>query len=189
VLLIVRHGETAANAQGRVLGRADPPLTDVGRAQAAALALALPRPDLVVTSPLQRARHTAQAFGVAVQVDERWIELDYGELDGRTIASATGELARGRRGDTSYSPPGGESLASLGARVRNGCESLAERAAADVVVVVTHVSPIKAAIAWALDVADTIAWRMYVEDASVSRIDIESDGPVLRWFNRVESPR
>ena len=52
------------------------------------------------------------------------------------------------------------------------------------VVVVTHVSPIKAAVAWALDVPDDIAWRMYVEDASVSRIDIEPEGPVVRWFNR-----
>ena len=57
-------------------------------------------------------------------------------------------------------------------------------AAAAVVVVVTHVSPIKAAMAWALDVPETIAWRMYVEDASVSRIDFEPAGPVVRWFNR-----
>jgi broad specificity phosphatase PhoE len=189
VLLIARHGETAANAQGLVLGRADPPLTDVGRAQAAALALALPRPNVVVSSPLLRARQTAQAFGVDVLVDERWIELDYGELDGRSIASVARELADARRGDTSYSPPGGESLASLGARVRAACESLAERASGDVVVVVTHVNPIKAAIAWALDVPDTVAWHMYVEDASVSRIDIEPHGPVLRWFNRVELHR
>ena len=56
------------------------------------------------------------------------------------------------------------------------------------VVVVTHVSPIKAAVAWALDVPDTIAWRMYVEDASVSRIDIGPDGPVVRWFNRGSAP-
>ena len=52
------------------------------------------------------------------------------------------------------------------------------------VVVVTHVSPIKAAVAWALDVPDDVAWRMYVEDASVTRIDIEPRGPVVRWFNR-----
>jgi broad specificity phosphatase PhoE len=79
---------------------------------------------------------------------------------------------------------GGESLASLGTRVRSACESLAGLATTAVVVVVTHVSPIKAAIAWALDAPDAIAWRMYVDDASVSRIDIAPTGPVLRWFNR-----
>ena len=54
--------------------------------------------------------------------------------------------------------------------------------------VVTHVSPIKAALAWALDVPVEIAWRMYVEDAGVSRIDVGPDGPVVRWFNRGVPP-
>jgi broad specificity phosphatase PhoE len=56
--------------------------------------------------------------------------------------------------------------------------------ASEVVVVVTHVSPIKAALAWALDVPVTIAWRTFVEDASVSRIDVGASGPAVRWFNR-----
>jgi broad specificity phosphatase PhoE len=93
------------------------------------------------------------------------------------------------RADSSFAPPRGESLADLGTRVRTACEALVPLAASTVVVVVTHVSPMKAAIAWALDVPDTVAWRMYVEDAGVSRIDIEPHGPVLRWFNRGVSPR
>jgi broad specificity phosphatase PhoE len=55
-------------------------------------------------------------------------------------------------------------------------------------VVVTHVSPIKAAIAWALGVPHDVAWRMWVEDASVSRLDPGPHGPVLRWFNRHLAP-
>jgi broad specificity phosphatase PhoE len=184
VLLIVRHGETAANVEGRMLGRSDPPLTDVGRAQARSLAGMLPSPELVVASPLQRARDTAAAFGAAVELDERWIELDYGELDGLPTSAVADDVRVRWRTEASFAPPGGESLAALGARVRSACESLADVAASAVVVVVTHVSPIKAAMAWALDVPDTIAWRMYVEDASVSRIDIDATGPVVRWFNR-----
>jgi broad specificity phosphatase PhoE len=56
------------------------------------------------------------------------------------------------------------------------------------VVVVSHVSPIKAALAWALGVTVAIAWRMYVEDAGVSRIDIGPLGPSVRWFNRGLTP-
>ena len=58
------------------------------------------------------------------------------------------------------------------------------RAARATIVVVTHVSPIKAALAWALGAPVEIAWRMYVEDAGVSRIDAGPEGPVVRWFNR-----
>ena len=76
-------------------------------------------------------------------------------------------------------------MASVGRRVAEACRELAEPARTSVVVVVSHVSPIKAALAWALDVPVGVAWRLYVEDASVSRIDIEPNGPVVRWFNRV----
>ena len=77
----------------------------------------------------------------------------------------------------------------LGERVRDACTDLALDAADGVVVVVTHVSPIKAAVAWALAAPDDVAWRMYVEDFSVARIDVGSAGPVLRWFNRPSASR
>jgi len=184
VLLLVRHGQTAENVQGVFLGHADPPLTDAGREQARRLAAELPRPTLVVSSPLQRARVTAEAFGEPVRIDERWIELDYGDLDGRSPSAVSEDMWTRWRADASHAPPGGESLQHLGNRVRAACADISEAAASGTVVVVTHVSPIKAAVAWALEVPDDVAWRMYVEDASVTRIDIEPRGPVVRWFNR-----
>jgi broad specificity phosphatase PhoE len=184
VLLLVRHGETAPNVEGRLLGRMDPPLTARGEEQALALAAGLPRPDFVVSSPLRRALATAEAFGVAVRTDERWTELDYGELDGHRLADVPDATwARWRR-DPLFAPPGGESLSTLRDRVLAACEDLTPTATSSVVLVVTHVSPIKAALAWALDVPVDIAWRMYVEDASVSRVDIGPAGPTVRWFNR-----
>jgi broad specificity phosphatase PhoE len=184
VLLLVRHGETAPNVQGLLLGRADPPLTDRGHTQARAVAAALPRPDLVVSSPLERAVATAAAFGTDVEVDDRWIELDYGDFDGQQPAAVSEDVWTRWRTDVSFAPPGGESLAALGRRVRSACDALMQRATVDVVVVVSHVSPIKVAVAWALDCGEALVWRMYVEDASVARIDLERTGPVLRWFNR-----
>jgi broad specificity phosphatase PhoE len=183
VLFLVRHGQTAANAAGLLLGRADPPLTALGGRQAEALAGALPRPDRLLSSPLLRARDTAAAFGVDVEIDDRWIELDYGELDGAPVASVPGDVWRRWRADPGFVPSGGESLLELGTRVREACEELVVDGRDHDVVVVTHVSPIKAAVAWALDVSDEVAWRMFVEDAAVVRIAIGPYGPALRSFN------
>ncbi len=184
MLLLVRHGETGPNVESRLLGRADPELTEVGRAQAAALATALPAPDVVISSPLGRARATAAAFDREVEIDERWIELDYGDLEGSLISDLGDEQLDRWRSDVSYAPAGVETLESLGYRVRAACADVSRRATDQTVVVVTHVSPMKAALAWALGTDDAIAWRMFVEDAGVSRIDFGPHGPVVRWFNR-----
>jgi broad specificity phosphatase PhoE len=184
VLLVVRHGQTLTNREGRLLGRADPPLSDLGEEQARQLALLLPEPDLVISSPLRRARDTAGAFGHDVEVDERWIELDYGEFDGQHPSAVSAQVWARWRADPRFAPPGGESLDALADRVWAACEEVWERAAESTVIVVTHVSPIKAALAWALEAPIGISWRMFVEDASVSRIDARDGGKVVRWFNR-----
>ncbi len=183
MLVLVRHGRTAANARGLLLGRADPPLDDVGRAQAAALAEVVAGARRAVSSPLARTRETAALLGLPVEVDERWIELDYGELDGRPLAEVPAELWRTWRADVGFAPPGGESLAALGSRVRAACADLAAEAAEGDVVVVSHVSPIKAAVAWALGVGDELAWRLHVAPGSVSRVGVRDGVGVLHSFN------
>jgi broad specificity phosphatase PhoE len=183
VLILVRHGETEANAQRLLLGRADPPLTDRGWEQARALAPVVAGAGLVRASPLRRARDTAAAFGLPVEVDERWIEVDYGELDLRPVTHAWVPLWEKWRADPEWVPPGGESLASVGRRVREACEELQGTATTADVVVVTHVSPIKASVTWALQVGDEAAWRMFLDVGSVTRLGMGERGPVLRSFN------
>ena len=185
MLHLVRHGRTASNASGLLLGRLDPPLDDNGAAQAAAAAalVAQAAPSRVVSSPLRRCRDTAaviaEAVGAAVEIDERWIELDYGELDGTPIKDVSLATWAAWRADIDWRPPGGETLAELGARVRTACEDLDGD-----VVVVTHVSPIKAAVAWALGVGDEITWRLHVSPGSVSRVAVGDRGtPALLAFN------
>ena len=185
MLLVVRHGQTAANAAGQLLGRADVPLTETGLRQAEALAAAIGPVDRVISSPLQRARRTAAAFGRPVEIDERWTELDYGIYDERPLGEVPRELWEGWRGDAEFTPPEGESLASVGRRVRTACDDLVPAAMDTDVVVVSHVSPIKAAVAWALDADDGIAWRTFVAVASITRIGITDRGPILRSFNEV----
>ena len=142
----------------------------------------------VVSSPLRRARETAAVLGLPVDVDERWVELDYGELDGRPVAEVPPDLWRRWRADVDFTPPGGESLAALGRRVRAACEELAAEATEGDVVVVSHVSPIKAAVAWALGVGDELSWRLHVTPASVTRIAVRDGRGVLTSFNWTVSP-
>ena len=82
-------------------------------------------------------------------------------------------------------PPGGESLTELGVRVRAACAELVDEIRTGDVVVVSHVSPIKAAVAWALGAGDELAWRMFVGLASISRISVGDRGPLLYSFNEV----
>jgi broad specificity phosphatase PhoE len=184
VLVLVRHGQTTANQQGLLLGRADPPLCEDGWDQAGALARSLARtpPGRMISSPLTRARQTAVAIAAAcavvVEIDERWVEMDYGTLDGRPASAL----------HPGHVPPGGESVAAVGTRVRAACRELAPVAAATDVVVVSHVSPIKAAVAWALGVDDRVAWRMWLADAAVCRIDTAGPVPRLLAFNEVGAP-
>jgi broad specificity phosphatase PhoE len=183
VLILARHGQTQANADGLLLGRLDPPLTDVGRTQADALRSAVAGASRVVCSPLLRTRQTADALGLPVTVDERWIEVDYGIYDGRKLSDVPASTWDAWRSDLSFTPEGGESLAAVGRRVADACRSLADEARSSDVVVVTHVSPVKAAVLWALDAGDDAVWRLFVDVASVSRIAVTERGPVLRSFN------
>ena len=188
MLILVRHGQTIANAEGLISGRTDVPLTDLGRRQAAAVAAALGRPARVVSSPLTRARQTAEAFALPVEIDERWIELDYGELEGLAVATLPSDTWDSRHGPGGFVPPGGEALAALGTRVRAAYEELRAEAATSDVVVVTHVSPIKAAVACALGGGDEVAWRLHVADAAVCRVGFGRWGPLLLAFNHCYPP-
>jgi probable phosphoglycerate mutase len=115
---LVRHGETDWSAGGRHTGRTDVPLNDNGRAAANRLAGLLDGQhfDAVLSSPLQRARDTANlaGFGVGAQVDDDLQEWDYGDYEGVT----TVEIRRTRPGWTVFADgcPGGETLADVGAR-------------------------------------------------------------------------
>ncbi|MEM7287981.1 MAG: histidine phosphatase family protein [Actinomycetota bacterium] len=181
-LTLLRHGRTTANAGGMLQGRIDNPLDEVGERQAVAAADALGQVDRVIASPLMRAQQTATAFGMEIETDERWIELDYGEWDGRPLRDVPPETWARWRTDLSLRPPGGETLHELGDRVRAALAELAAEASGHVVVV-SHVSPIKAAVAWGLGVGDEVSWRTRLTTGSYSQLDL--GGPSLVAFNIV----
>ena len=191
MLILVRHGRTSANAAGLLQGRVDNELDETGVRQADEIATALSqsdqRPDRIISSPLLRARQTAQATaelaGLQVAIDERWAELDYGDWDGIRISDVRSEMWQQWRADPAFTPPGGESLAALNIRISEACDALAADASRRTVAVFTHVSPIKSAVRWALGVQDEIGWRMHVAQAQIARIGFRGSAPVLHTFN------
>ena len=130
-LVIVRHGVTDWNREGRWQGRLDPPLSETGGHEAALLAARLAadpdlRPRRIMSSTLVRAAETAAVIGRAVRIDvdpePRLVEIGAGEWEGRThdeLAATDGERYRAWRTTPGYAPPGGEPIADAVARVHS----------------------------------------------------------------------
>jgi broad specificity phosphatase PhoE len=155
LVYLIRHAESTGNAENRLGGRTDYPLTDLGRLQAERAARTIVGGDVsyplgklasaapftaVYTSPLRRARDTAQALVQRLRagqsepfdfvVDERINEIDTGELDGKTFLDGLGEHEETVRG-IPYHPeqpfPGGESHGDVIARTGDFVKELSER--------------------------------------------------------------
>lgn len=185
MLILVRHGRTNGNAAGLLQGRIDNPLDEVGVRQVEQVAEAIGAVDRVISSSLCRAVQTAAMFDAPASIDDRWIELDYGEYDGRPLGDVPQEIWAKWRTDPRFAPPGGESMQAMDERVRAAALDALELARHGTIIVVSHVSPIKAAIAWALGADISISWRCHLDQAAVSRIEPGPRGPVLRSFNEV----
>ncbi|MFM1752042.1 MAG: hypothetical protein RL119_1004 [Actinomycetota bacterium] len=195
-LIIVRHGRTAYNAQGLLQGRVDNPLDGVGEDQALMVGEYLVphvnEETLIISSPLLRARSTAQAIanrtGLSVAIDERWTELAYGIYEGVPQGDVPAEVWAKWRSDPHFAPESGETLAQVQERVVRACDELLQSLAGKTAVIVSHVSPIKSAVAWALGVDVGVGWRTQLDTASISRITLTPRGPVLRSFNELATP-
>lgn len=186
VLILVRHGRTAANAAGLLQGRLNQNLDEIGRRQAVAVASLIRSQcvvDSVISSPLRRAEESAAAFGMPIEIDDRWIELSYGVFEGVPFRDVSAEVWQRWRQDRGFVPEGGESLTAVDERVRAACDDLTERASRGNVVVVSHVSPMKSAVAWALDVDAGISWNSHLDQASICRVGFRGRRPLLTAFN------
>lgn len=140
-LCIARHGETAWNVENRVSGRTDIPLTQRGLEQARALAENARGKgiEIILASPLLRARQTAQAvsdaIGVPVEIDERLIELDFGIFEGGSRFDPDFQHTRAQM-PTRY--PGGESAFDLAHRVYSLLEDVKRKYDGRTVLLVCH---------------------------------------------------
>ncbi len=153
-LLLARHGQTADNAGGLILGHRDPPLSDVGREQAAQLAERARQAGVAAlwTSPLRRARETADVAAAVLRLEPSvladLIESDRGSWEGHAVAQLTEispELVRAfEDAAPDFVFPGGESIQDQIVRTRRALNVVA--AGVRPALVVAHAGTIRAAM-------------------------------------------
>ncbi len=187
-VLLVRHGRTRLTQERRFSGLRgqDAPLTDVGRLDAVGAVpyLSGVPVDAVVTSPLLRARETAdllhgQLGWPRAAVDDRWAEVAFGDWDALTAGEASArdpELFRRWLDDAGTRPPGGESVLDLEARVADGLGDLLQQHRGATVVVVCHMTPIRSVVRQLLGAGEQALWRLRVAPGSLTTTRHWSDG-------------
>lgn len=187
-IILTRHGHVEGITPERFRGRRETPLTELGRAQAHAVAARIARtwkPAAIYTSPMGRCIETGAAIGQACGVAAAPIaalnDLNYGAWEWRTLEEvhrtepvlyarwfATPELMRF---------PGGESLQELIARTADAIRLVAERHAHDTVVLVGHLSVNRALLLQCLDMPESAYWRLDQAPCTLNEIAI-ADGRV-----------
>jgi probable phosphoglycerate mutase len=185
---LVRHGETAWTISGQHTGRTDIPLTERGEREAQALSARLKGMSFtkVLTSPLQRARRTAELAGFAecAQADPDLMEWDYGAYEGRR----TSDIQAKRPGWRLFEDgcPGGETLVEVSTRA----DRVIARVRGGDVLVFAHRDILRVlAVRWVVLPA-LEARRLYLETASLSVLgyDHDLDEPIIRMLNDARHP-
>lgn len=202
-LVVVRHGRTPANDEGRIGTRADIPLTPEGEAQAQRVAarIAPLGPTAVYTSPQLRARLTANPIaavvGTRLQVDERLMEYHLGVLENHTleeVAAAHPEMwprieawLMMRPDDDVPRPvvPEAEPMAALVARVIAFKDAVLANHPGETVVAVTHLAVIKALFTTLAGGSMAKHSAFLADNSSLSVIDFYNGMPVIRVFNDI----
>ena len=194
ITLLLRHGQTPLSAERRFAGVGDIELTETGIGQAKLAGERLAGQggvDVIVTSPLLRARQTAAEVAAAIDApvvaDDDLRETDFGEWEGLTFAEAQQrwpDEVTAWLSDPAVAPPGGESFAAVGVRVRRALARLLDQYTGDTVVVVSHVTPIKMLLTEALLAPPEAMYRMHLDVGALNEIHWFSDGPaVVRSLN------
>ncbi len=177
--VLVRHGQTAWNRENRFRGREDLPLDETGiwQAQAAAKTIAQRyRPAALYSSPLNRTRQTAEpigkATGVAVQLDEGLIDIDYGDWQGLAPSEASAQY--GSLYETWLQQPQfvaiprGESLVEVRARVWVTLTALRNRHAGQTIVLVGHQAVNKVLLCAVLGLDESAFWTIAQNTACIN---------------------
>ncbi|MGI6037704.1 MAG: alpha-ribazole phosphatase [Limnochordia bacterium] len=179
-LILLRHGETDYNLQGRYQGQSDVPLSERGRKQGELVGrrLAGQSFDFIVSSDLSRAQETAQIvngyLGLPMFVDSRWREIAFGQWEGHTAQEiAQGwpqELQTWREDPSRACPPGGEALLDVQARLMEALEDLAAQRPGQNGIIVLHGGAIRIICATILGLDLTKRYRIPTDNGSLTTI-------------------
>lgn len=191
MIYLIRHGQSEANRDGLLVGHSDVALTEIGEQQARALDGTLGNVVYSWSSPLQRARRTGELAlpNVAIEIDAAFIEMNYGDLEGQTLREVGAQTWKTMQDNHEWRVPGGESMADVDVRVHRRLDELLQShhdlvASSDEhIAIFSHVSPIKSAVAWALGVHGGAAWRMRLDNATVTAIGVMAGRPSLLRYN------
>jgi len=189
-LLLIRHAETVANVEGRWVGWGDTGLTERGRAQVEATARRLAQEvrdgAAIYTSPLPRARETAEGIGRALGLKpipvENLREINFGDLDGVTLEEMRTRYpdlyARWRdKTDSEYTWPGGEKRADFFRRVAEACREILSRHDRGTVIIVAHGGTVRACLAHLMPDKLGEWWGYSLDNCGITRLQVE-DGTV-----------
>lgn len=194
-LCLVRHGETAWNAEGRVQGQTDVPLNERGQAQARAVGAALAAEAFaaIYSSDLQRVTQTAapaaRALGLEVAREPALRERHFGMFETLTYAEVKAkhpeEYARFAAKELDYDFRGGESLRAFNARVLECIRALAGRHAGERVLVFTHGGVLEMVYRYANNAGLSTPRDFEIPNAAINRVEIAVDAwRVLAWAER-----
>jgi broad specificity phosphatase PhoE/ribonuclease HI len=194
--VLLRHGQTALSVDRRFSGvGSDPELTEEGRGQASGAGERLRSQefDAIISSPLRRARQTAELVATIVDgpreviIEDGIRETDFGDWEGLTFSEVDRKWPQALAAwlaDPAVAPPGGESFVDTDKRVGEAIEGLRDRYPGARLLVVSHVTPIKLLVRRALDAPLSALYRMHLDLASITSIDWYADGPaVVRGLN------
>ena len=192
-LFIVRHGETEWNAEGRVQGHSDVPLSDRGREQARAAAQRLRGHafDAAYSSDLSRTRETAEIIlvesGTPLETTATLREYQKGVFEGLTVheyARQYPELHQASLvNDLDFAPTGGESIRECSARLAGFAELLVERHMDDTVLVVGHGGSLRSLLVALMDLPLEANWKFVMHNCALSVVYTYSDNSVLHLYN------
>jgi probable phosphoglycerate mutase len=191
---LLRHGETEWNAENRLCGSTDVPLSQAGRQQAKSLAEHLKSIpfEALYSSPLKRALETAHLVAASVGLrpiaDARLVELDYGQWEGKTLAEIMENDPKTFRAwdanPAQVAPPGGESGLEAQQRVVSFLDFLAARHPQGNVLVVSHKTVCRLAICHVLGMSPSeYRRRLVLNNAALSIIQTQPYGWQLITFN------
>jgi broad specificity phosphatase PhoE len=184
-VILVRHGQTDWNREERFRGRADVPLNDVGLAQARATGERVARgwsPAAVYSSPLSRARRTAEAIAshldLRVQTHPGLEDIDYGEWQGRTPEEARalwpGVVDAWYDSPQSARIPSGETLEEVRTRAMAAIGEIARVHEGETVAVVAHTVVNRAILLGVLGLASDRFWRLAQDTCAINVFDAQA---------------
>lgn len=196
-VILMRHGETAWNKQGRVMGRHPIELTDHGRAQVAAtaqFALSI-MPDLIVTSPLVRARQSAEIMaeglgGVEIIEEPAIAEVLYGRWEGMTYHELIDDphYVTYRKSPIEHPTPGGETIPEVQARGVDAVMRTMEAHSGKRVLFVSHGDIVRTVLCHFLKVELRHFHRIRVDNATLSAIQIAGEFAEVKFLNLMSDP-